>query len=105
MLFSIKINLVLDNPNDCINYLNIRKSKIYLTSHNNDSIVFIERHRVALEKTRDALKRSCESIDKWTEEITAFELLEAKKYMESILGRNIDRDVLDEIFRNFCIGK
>lgn len=70
-----------------------------------DSIVLIERHRSELLSAHTSLDRALGSIEHWSEEVTVFELNEAKTHIEAILGRNIDIDVLDSIFSSFCIGK
>jgi len=70
-----------------------------------DSLVLVERHRMELLKAREALERALESVEHWSEEVTVLELKDARRHMESILGRNIELDVLDSIFNNFCIGK
>jgi tRNA modification GTPase len=70
-----------------------------------DSIILIERHRNELFAAHTSLDRALGSIDHWSEEVTVFELTEAKSHIEAILGRNIDIDVLDSIFSSFCIGK
>ena len=83
----------------------VEKAHSYTTNGYTSSLVLIERHKVELTYARNALKRARESIGTWSEEIISLELREAEKHIESILGRNIDYDVLDEIFKNFCIGK
>jgi tRNA U34 5-carboxymethylaminomethyl modifying GTPase MnmE/TrmE len=70
-----------------------------------DSIILIERHRIELNAARESLDRAIESIENWSEEVTIFELNEAKSHIEAILGKKIDIDILDSIFSSFCIGK
>lgn len=83
----------------------VDKSRLLVQNSGNNPVVLIDRHRNELQKARDALKEALKSMESWSEEITALELREAKKHIEAILGRTIDIDVLDSIFRNFCIGK
>ena len=83
----------------------ITKASSFLADTENDSFVLIERHTVELKTARDALIRACSAIDTWSEEVIALELREAQHHIEAILGRNISFDILDEIFKNFCIGK
>ncbi len=40
-----------------------------------------------------------------TMDILAFELEEALRHLASILGRDVDNDLIDRIFSDFCIGK
>ena len=70
-----------------------------------DALVLVERHRTELEAARKALALALASIGDWSEEITSMELREAQSHIESILGRNIDNDILDTVFSRFCIGK
>ena len=65
----------------------------------------VERHRIELAKAKKNLKHALSSIDTWSEEIISLELKEAEKHLEAVIGRNINIDVLDEIFKNFCVGK
>jgi len=83
----------------------VKKSRGCLTNGYSSSLVLIERHKVELTFALDALKNALESIGTWSEEIISLELRDAEKHIESILGKNIDSDVLNEIFTNFCIGK
>jgi len=82
-----------------------KRSKSLLRDGNSNSMVMVERHRIELSKAKKNLKRALSSIDTWSEEIISLELKEAEKHLEAVTGRNIDIDVLDEIFNNFCVGK
>lgn len=70
-----------------------------------NTLVLVERHRTGLEAARKALAQALSSIGTWSEEIISLELREAEQHIESILGRNIDVDILDTVFSRFCIGK
>ncbi|MBN1291246.1 MAG: tRNA uridine-5-carboxymethylaminomethyl(34) synthesis GTPase MnmE [Candidatus Latescibacteria bacterium] len=83
----------------------IAKTRGYISNGYTSSIVLVERHKTELTKARDSLKRALKCIGTWSEEIISLELRDAEKHIESILGQNIDYDVLDTIFKNFCIGK
>ncbi len=61
-----------------------------------------ERHRVALQQTVNALQRAL-SADQ--EELIAEELRLAARALGGLTGRVDVEDVLDVIFRDFCIGK
>lgn len=82
-----------------------KKSKPLLRAGNSDSLVMVERHRIELSKARKILKRALSSIYTWSEEIISFELKEAEKHLDAVTGQDLDNDVLDEIFKNFCVGK
>ncbi len=61
-----------------------------------------QRHRTALEKTKLALERSMEAP---LPELAAEDIRLAVRYLGSITGKVDVEDLLDMIFRDFCIGK
>jgi tRNA modification GTPase len=63
-----------------------------------------ERHRVLLRETANLLRRSIDVIDK-DEEFVAEDLRAAADCLGRLLGRVDVEDILDKIFRDFCIGK
>ena len=63
-----------------------------------------ERHRELLHETADLLRRSIDAIDKG-EEFVAEDLRAAADCLGRLLGRVDVEDILDKIFRDFCIGK
>ncbi len=63
------------------------------------------RHRRALEKTLAALKRACREGSNGREELIAEELRAAATTLGRLTGRVDVEDILDAIFRDFCIGK
>jgi tRNA modification GTPase len=63
-----------------------------------------ERQRKLLQQTADMLHRSISVIDSG-EELAAEELRRAAVALGRLLGRVDVEDVLDVIFREFCIGK
>ena len=71
------------------------------------AVVTRARHRRALEETAAALSRSLAESDAPTprEELIAEELRQAAWALGRLIGRVDVEDVLDKIFRDFCIGK
>jgi tRNA modification GTPase len=63
-----------------------------------------ERHRELLRETADLLRRSIGVVDKG-EEFVAEDLRAAADRLGRLLGRVDVEDILDKIFRDFCIGK
>ncbi|NTW77415.1 MAG: tRNA uridine-5-carboxymethylaminomethyl(34) synthesis GTPase MnmE [Syntrophaceae bacterium] len=64
------------------------------------------RHKVALEKALDNIKRAKENAAcTISPELTAFDLREALDSLDEITGKKIDDEILDKIFSSFCIGK
>ena len=68
-------------------------------------LVTRERHRVALRKVVEALDRALEEGSAGREDIVAEELRLAGRELGRLTGRVDVEDVLDVIFRDFCIGK
>jgi len=69
------------------------------------ALVTRERHRVALQQTRDALARALALGSSAGEELIAEELRLAARALSRLMGRVDVEDVLEVIFRDFCIGK
>jgi tRNA modification GTPase len=69
------------------------------------SIVTRERHRAALTETAEALDRAIEEGSRGQEDLVAEELRLAARRLGRITGRVDVEDILDVIFRDFCIGK
>ena len=69
------------------------------------SLVTRERHRVALRKVIEALDRALAEGAGGREDIVAEELRLAGRELGRLTGRVDVEDVLDVIFRDFCIGK
>ena len=63
-----------------------------------------ERQRELLRETADLLRRSIGIVEKG-EEFVAEDLRAAAHCLGRLLGRVDVEDILDEIFRDFCIGK
>jgi tRNA modification GTPase len=71
---------------------------------NETSLISRERQRKLLRETADSLRRGLNVIDEG-EELTAEELRAASTTLGRLLGRVDVEDILDVIFREFCIGK
>lgn len=71
---------------------------------NDSGLIGRERHRKLLQETAAALQRSIEVIEVGAE-LTAEELRVAVHSLGQVLGRVNPEDILDVIFREFCIGK
>jgi tRNA modification GTPase len=67
-------------------------------------LIIRERQRNLVQQTADALQRSL-LIGEASEELTAEELRIAAQALGRLLGRVDVEDILDVIFREFCIGK
>lgn len=64
------------------------------------------RQRIALEKAIEPLLRAYHALNgSVPDELVTEDLETAKQTLSRILGEDVEYDVLDEIFKNFCIGK
>lgn len=64
-----------------------------------------ERHRAALASARDALEAARRNVASMPPEIVAVDVALAAEALGTITGEVSNEDVLDAIFREFCIGK
>jgi tRNA modification GTPase len=72
---------------------------------NESALITRQRHRALLTSCADALDRALAEMDSGREEIVAEELRLAARALGRLTGRVDVEDVLDVIFRDFCIGK
>ncbi|MGB3445787.1 MAG: tRNA uridine-5-carboxymethylaminomethyl(34) synthesis GTPase MnmE [Xanthobacteraceae bacterium] len=82
----------------------IRKYAEYYFAAGESGLIGRARHRELLRTTEDMLRRSIEAKDQG-EELVAEELRAAAFALGRLLGRVDVEDLLDVIFRDFCIGK
>jgi tRNA modification GTPase len=69
------------------------------------ALVTRERHRLALQEAADALDAALELGPAGAEELVAEQIRLATRALERLTGRIGVEDILDVIFRDFCIGK
>ena len=70
------------------------------------SIVSNLRHYEAFVGAQQALARALSGLNsRLSEELIAFEIREATQRLAEVTGEIADADILNHIFRNFCIGK
>jgi tRNA modification GTPase len=72
---------------------------------NESGLIARERQRTLLRETAAALLRSMEGAGRSGEELVAADLRSAADSLGRLVGRIDVEDVLDKIFRDFCIGK
>lgn len=64
------------------------------------------RHKSALEKTKDAIKNIFETIESGLPmDLIAVDLKEGLDALSEVTGEISSEDLLDHIFKNFCVGK
>lgn len=67
--------------------------------------VFKARHREALYTAKEALQEAKKDMDHMPFEIVEVNLRVALDALHSILGRDSSEDIIDRVFRDFCVGK
>ena len=68
--------------------------------------VFIQRHAYLLEKVRICLLQVTESIRAgMTVDVLTIDLTNASRFLREIIGKEVDEDMLNRIFSQFCVGK
>ena len=67
--------------------------------------LFIERHGTLINKALEALKAFKNGLLTVTPDAAITDLKEAITALKSILGEELDQDILDDIFSRFCVGK
>jgi tRNA modification GTPase len=64
------------------------------------------RHKVALVRSEKALRDASVTLTQGhPPELVAIDLSEAREALEEIIGLINNDDILESIFKNFCIGK
>ncbi len=68
--------------------------------------VFIQRHAYLLEKARTCLVQAEESAGAgMTADVLTIDLSHASSFLQEIIGKEVDEDMLNRIFSQFCVGK
>ncbi len=72
-----------------------------------NSVLTTERQKEALSKASEFLSQGARLLEKEeSPDLIAFELKQSLNYVQSILGKKVDdEEVLEKIFKEFCIGK
>ncbi len=72
----------------------------------NEILINNIRHAEALNSAKNSLKRAYDGIQsKLSPEFIASDIREASSYLGNIMGKTFTDDILNYIFKNFCIGK
>ena len=92
-----------EGMNELMNYI-LYYCKSYFSA-GEAALITRERHRKALEEVGAALSRVCDKGIAGREDVIAEELRLASRALGRLTGRVDVEDILDVIFRDFCIGK
>jgi tRNA modification GTPase len=80
-------------------------AKQFFAGGGESALVTRQRHRSALADCAEALRRACAEEASGREDIIAEELRLASRALGRLIGRVDVENILDVIFRDFCIGK
>ena len=95
-------NMGFDSLRDLIVKVFINDKHFVLPSH----VVPNLRHKKALENAKNAAETAISNIKRSEPlEIIALDIKSSIDALGSITGKNVDVDILDQIFNRFCIGK
>ena len=72
---------------------------------NSSLIITNERHREALVRANESLKRAIESIDLDSLDLVSIDIKQAYISVGEITGNTTSEDIIDSIFTKFCLGK
>ena len=75
-------------------------------SYEEESYLTSIRHRTAMKEAKESLKKVLESIDcGLPEDFYSIDLMDAYESLGKIVGESVGEDLVNEIFRKFCVGK
>lgn len=75
-------------------------------SYNDEIYITNARHKAALEDAKKSLEQVMDSIQmNMPEDFYSIDLMNAYKEFGSILGEEVDEDLINTIFKEFCMGK
>lgn len=75
-------------------------------SNDNDVIITNERHKNQIRKAKENIENAISSIkDNMPIDISSIYIKQAMEDLGEITGKNVSDDIINEIFKNFCLGK
>lgn len=86
--------------------LEFMRTQLSLSDLGNEAVISQARHFELLTKSLEACDRALRLIEgKESPEIICLDLREALIWVQQMLGKSYDDEVLDRVFKEFCIGK
>ena len=80
--------------------------QLRLSHQSSEETLFSERHYQALLQASECLKRAIATLELQLEaDLASIDLEDAAAHMGEITGTTVNDEVIDNIFKNFCIGK
>lgn len=75
-------------------------------STNNETTITNERHKIQIVKAKDNICKAIDSInDCMPIDISSIYIRQALSDLGEITGKNVSEDIINDIFKNFCLGK
>ena len=99
----IKVSCINGNIKELLDYLNNKYEPD--TRLVEESVLNNERQISLMKKARDEFKDMLDNIDNIKLDVIEVNLEEAYKYLCDILGLEYKEDLIDHMFKNFCLGK
>ena len=99
---SAKNNIGIDNLYNEIEKM-FKLDKIEL---NDEIVITNERHKMQIVKAKENIEKAIKSMqEKMPDDISAIHIKEALENLGEITGKNVTEDIINQIFKNFCLGK
>lgn len=77
-----------------------------IIEYNDEVVITNERHKDGISKAMDSLKLVIDSIENgFSEDLYAVDMMDAYESLGQIIGESVEDDLVDTIFREFCMGK
>ena len=74
--------------------------------YNDEVVITNERHKDGLVKAMESLRLVMDSIENgFSEDLYAVDMMDAYESLGQIIGESVEDDLVDTIFREFCMGK
>ena len=75
-------------------------------STNNETTITNERHKIQIVKAKDNICKAIDSINNCMPiDISSIYIRQALSDLGEITGKNVSEDIINDIFKNFCLGK
>ena len=75
-------------------------------STNNETTITNERHKIQIVKAKENINKAIDSINNnMPIDISSIYIRQALSDLGEITGKNVSEDIINDIFKNFCLGK
>jgi len=95
--------------NDGVDLLYVEIEKMFNLANmdvNDEIVIMNERHKDKISRAKDKIEKSIEAIkNNLPIDICSIYIKDALEELGEITGKNVSEDIINEIFKNFCLGK